>query len=77
MTKARKLWCPVCDQGWVVEATIRRDGDRIWVCEECEVLWIGPTVSRYPDDTFSSLMEERGYKPLWDELEFPASGDEK
>lgn len=67
-----KVWCPVCDQGWVVSAKTQRDGEPIWVCQECEVLWRGSEKpEREPDDTFSTYLEARGLRPLWSEIEVP------
>ena len=64
------LWCPVCDQGWVVPATIKHDGTPIWICQEYEVLWLGATpLDRESDDTFSTYMESRGFRPLWTEIQ--------
>jgi ribosomal protein L37AE/L43A len=65
-----KFWCPVCDQGWVVPATVKQDATFIWVCQECEVLWRGANPpEREPDDTFSTYMESRGFCPLWTEIQ--------
>ncbi len=67
-----RFWCPVCDQGWVVSAKTKRDGETIWVCEECEVLWKGSAKpERPPDDTFSTYLEAKGLRPLWSEIDMP------
>lgn len=65
-----KLWCPVCDQGWVVAAVVKADRSSIWVCQECEVLWTGNVKpEREPDDTFTTHMEAKGLVGTWSELE--------
>ena len=65
-----RFWCPRCDQGWVVSAKTKRDGEPIWVCEECEVLWRGSEKpERKPDDTLSTSLAASGLQPLWSEIE--------
>lgn len=65
-----KFWCPVCDQGWVLAASVKQDGTRIWVREECEVTWLGAErPSRDADDTFSTFMESKGLPALWSQIE--------
>jgi len=62
-------WCPVCDQGWVVPATVNSDGQAIWVCEECEVLWLGEErPSGEVDDTLGSLLRSLKQPPLWTQI---------
>jgi ribosomal protein L37AE/L43A len=65
-----RFWCPVCDQGWVVLARVRLGHECIWVCQECEVAWLGADKpAREPDDTFSTYMESKGLRGLWSEIE--------
>ena len=54
-------------------AKTKLDGEPIWVCEECEVLWRGAEKpEREPDDTFSAYLEAKGLRPLWSEVEVPS-----
>ena len=65
-----RLACPVCGQGWVIPAKLKSDGTPVWVCEECEVLWLGAEEpAGPPDDTLSTFLEGRGVRPLWSEID--------
>jgi hypothetical protein len=62
-------WCPMCDQGWVVPATVNVTGQAIWVCDECDALWFGEEPpSRECYDTLGSLLSKLGLPELWTQI---------
>ena len=35
-----KFFCGVCKRGWVLECVVLTTGRRLWVCEECDHVWL-------------------------------------
>jgi hypothetical protein len=65
-----KVWCPGCDQGWVVPVEVRKTKERLFVCEECESTWLSEDgISREPAENFVNHMRAEGLHGLWTELE--------
>ncbi len=63
------MWCPRCDQGNIVKATILKNGEQIRICEECDAMWkAGDEVSDETFTDYSSYVEPLGLKGLWTEL---------
>lgn len=64
-----RIWCPRCDQGWVVHGFVRHTKEDLFVCEECEAMWL--SFSHIGKDSwvdFGVFMESKNLKPLWSEL---------
>lgn len=63
------IWCPVCDQGWIIRARVNANGSIVWVCQESEELWIGEGLPEGPPDcTLSIYLENLNLAPLWSQL---------
>jgi transposase-like protein len=63
------MWCPRCDQGNIVKAEIKATCETIFICEECDAVWLGQSnISRTNFIDFSVLMESKKLEPLWSEL---------
>ncbi|MBN2797243.1 MAG: hypothetical protein JXR88_17660 [Clostridia bacterium] len=61
--------CPFCSgQGAIQKAVIKKDDTIIFICDECDTVWL--TENFEPDRCvrFEDEMEKRGLKPLWSEL---------
>ncbi|MEV6304132.1 hypothetical protein AB0M02_32335 [Actinoplanes sp. NPDC051861] len=41
-----KYFCGVCKRGWVLECVVVMSGTRLWVCEECDHVWLSAEESR-------------------------------
>lgn len=66
----KKIWCPGCDQGWVVPVRIKATGQLLYICEECETTWFSEDgVGRDTPANFTNYMESIGLKGLWSELD--------
>lgn len=62
--------CPRCSQGLVRAMRIRVTQTLLWVCDECEATWISQdSIDGSVFIDYGSLMESKGLKPLWSELE--------
>lgn len=63
------MWCPRCDQGEVVMATINKTKDAIYICEECEATWFNESdIGEKPFVDFGIHMKSLGLEPLWSEI---------
>jgi hypothetical protein len=66
----RKIWCPGCDQGWVVCVRIIGTNTTLLVCEECETTWTSQEgVGRDKPSNFVDYMRSRGFRGVWSEVE--------
>ncbi len=63
------MWCPRCEQGEIVKAQIKSNKNTIYVCEECEAMWLNPRdIGTKPHVDFGCYMKSIDLKPLWSEL---------
>lgn len=60
--------CPYCEQGVVLEAKIKKNTKKIFICEECDTVWEGEVDSQ-SGVGFETYMNSRGHEASWDELE--------
>ena len=62
--------CPRCDgQGNVLAAVVNATGQPIFVCDECEAMWLATDdVGRAGRVDFGSYMQGQGLAPLWSEI---------
>lgn len=60
--------CPYCEQGRVISAKVRRNGKGIYICEECDTVWV-ETVDLLSGISFEAFMKEQGCAEDWNELE--------
>ena len=60
--------CPLCEQGTIYEVLIRSTNETIFLCEECEALWLNDQIVSSEVFNFDTFMKERSLKPNWDEL---------
>lgn len=63
------MLCPECEQGEVTKVQVRATQEILYVCQECESLWLTAEVmGTEPFNCFTSYMEELGLPPLWSSL---------
>lgn len=63
------MLCPRCAQGDITKAQIKKTGQDIYVCQECEATWFALTdIGVAPFVDFGTYMEGIELAPLWDEL---------
>jgi hypothetical protein len=66
-----RTWCPGCNQGWVVRATVKHTDQAVWICKECESLWFSAeSIGRDEARNFVNEMRARGLSGLWHEVEY-------
>ncbi|MCI8816820.1 MAG: phosphoribosylamine--glycine ligase [Angelakisella sp.] len=62
-----KKACPLCGQGPIHRAVVKKTGEALCVCEECDTVWkkggAGDTVTN-----LTACLEEQGVPPRWEEL---------
>jgi transcription elongation factor Elf1 len=64
------IWCPRCDQGWVVRCRVRGTEEEIRVCEECDTVWEEQAPSGNPPFLFlEEYLDRFKLEPLWSNLE--------
>jgi ribosomal protein L37AE/L43A len=69
MNKELEMLCPRCAQGDIAVAQIKKTGQDIYVCQECEATWFSSTdIGVMPFVDFGTYMEKLDLSPLWDEL---------
>ncbi len=66
-----KKTCPHCGQGPVHRAVVRRTGEAICLCEECDTVWTAAG-----ETNLTAFLEARGLTPSWEELDLLAVMDE-
>lgn len=69
------MQCPTCGEyGDLLHATIRKTGQQVIVCSECDLLWAHPQqdidASRATD--VESFLVQAGIEPDWRELQLGA-----
>lgn len=60
--------CPICEQGLICEVIIKATNEKLYLCEECEALWINDSIDSKEVLNFDEYMKKRNLKPIWDEL---------
>ena len=68
--KLDKTVCPRCEQDYLVEANIRPLDELIRLCPECDAIWpidTPPSFETFAD--YSTYMESKGQRGLWDYLD--------
>lgn len=60
--------CPYCEQDKVIVAKIKRNGKKIYLCEECDTVWEGK-INLISGIDFDLFMKNEGCEANWSELE--------
>jgi Zn-finger nucleic acid-binding protein len=62
--------CPFCDgQGIVCKARIVKLNLTIYICDECDTIWLDrKDIKETNCNRFEDFMEQNGLLPLWSEL---------
>jgi len=62
--------CPFCDgQGIVCRAHIEKLDRIIYICDECDTIWLErKDIKETSCNRFDNFMEQNGLLPLWSEL---------
>ncbi|MGE8310082.1 MAG: hypothetical protein ACN6QR_11125, partial [Pseudomonas protegens] len=67
--EAEKMLCSECEQGEVTKVQVRATQEILYVCQECESLWLtAEVIGTEPFNSFTSYMEDLGLPPLWSSL---------
>ncbi|GAA0421061.1 hypothetical protein Aca07nite_10920 [Actinoplanes capillaceus] len=40
LNSLEKFLCGVCQRGWVLKCVLLETGATLWVCEECDAVWL-------------------------------------
>ena len=60
--------CPYCEQGIVLMARIRKVNKNMYVCDECDIVWV-KEINTQEGIGFDAFMKSEGCEASWDELE--------
>lgn len=62
--------CPICEEGPVVHAKIKKIDVEIFICEECDSFWFNASdVGVVDGNHFPAFAKKNGLLGLWSELE--------
>lgn len=61
--------CRLCEQGVVNKVSIKKTNEIVYLCIECEALWLTKEISSINVLNFDTFMEKRNLKPVWSEVE--------
>ncbi len=69
-SQSEKVECPGCHQSWVLKVRVRQTGDIVYLCDDCETLWLSPeSIGEFYPTNYTFYMHERGLPGLWDQIE--------
>lgn len=71
----KSVECPTCGEyGDLLHATVRKTGQRVIVCTECDLLWEYPQQDIDPAGAsdVALFLEQAGIEPDWQELQLGA-----
>lgn len=61
--------CKFCDgEGEIYQAEINLTGETIYICDECDTVWLSPELRDIDAQSFENIMMDRGLNALWSEL---------
>ncbi|MFF7092169.1 hypothetical protein ACFY9A_07190 [Streptomyces rubradiris] len=64
------IWCPRCDQGWVVRARVPNRSETFLVCEECDTVWVDREPHAGPPFLIlEEYLARFGLEGLWSNIE--------
>lgn len=59
--------CPYCKQGEILKAKVKKTGEFILICDECDTVWENDNINN--GISFSLFMENQFLLPYWGEIE--------
>lgn len=63
------VYCPFCaGNGVIYKATIKETQIKIYICDECDLVWKDKNIVDGNCERFDDMMNRIGYKGLWSEL---------
>lgn len=63
------ILCPFCDgQGAIYRAKVIKNNMQIFICDECDTMWLNSDINENNCISFEDFMSELELKPLWSEL---------
>lgn len=68
-----KITCPRCDgQGYVLKAKVKKTDQILWICEECNALWLDRSEIKETNfvDAQTYIKKKYHTERPWDEVEF-------
>lgn len=61
--------CPYCEgQGVIHTATIKSTDEVIYICSECDTMWLTKDIEDQNGQPFEFYMKDKGLKGYWSEL---------
>ncbi len=63
--------CPFCEgQGEVYRVVVKQTSETIYLCGECDSVWLTENIGEDNATNFEDYMSEQGFEPLWSELDY-------
>ncbi len=63
--------CPFCEgQGEVYRVMIEKTRETVFLCGECDSLWLTEEICEDKASNFEDYMLKRGFEPIWSELNY-------
>jgi len=64
------MYCPFCEgEGELYQGIIKKNQQIIYICSECDTVWLEKDFSKDQCVRFETIMDELGLSPLWMELD--------
>ena len=66
--KLDRMICPFCEQGYILKAKVKKTNKTIFVCDECESVWVDKIDESHVTN-LEDYFEKENIPSSWDELE--------
>ena len=60
--------CKFCEQGEIFEIKIKKTNEIVYLCDECEALWLSDKLDDKEATALWLFMEERNLSSTWDQF---------
>ena len=64
--------CPICEQGGILKVKNKKNGEILYICEECDSIWTKEISDEYIS-TFENYSKSNNITNSWSEIEIIGS----
>ena len=62
------MLCPLCNEGSICHAIVKKNNQIIYICEECDSVWMTSDINEFDVITYQDYMTLRNLPVSWTEL---------
>ncbi len=75
--KRLPIICPVCHVGDILRVRVKKTGDYIYICRECDAVWFCMESIKFETyNIYGIYMNRLGLKDSWDEIDYSFESEE-